>query len=41
MHKSKKDHLDYIQNKYNLNFNNKRLLKKKKRPEDIYNFKNK
>lgn len=41
LHRSKKDHMDYIKDKFNLNFNNKRYLKKKKRPEDIYHFKNK
>ena len=41
-HKAKKDHMEYIKNKFELNFNNqKRYLKKKKKPEDIYNFKSK
>ena len=42
LHKAKKDHMEYIKNKFDLNFNNqKRFLKKKKKPEDIYNFKSK
>ena len=42
LHRSKKDHLEYIKNKYELNFNHKnKYLKKKKKPEDIYHFKSK
>lgn len=42
MHKNKKDFLQYIRIKFDLNYNNRhKFLKKKKKPEDIYGFKNK
>ena len=42
LHRSNKDRLENIKNKYELNFSAKnKYLKKKKRPEDIYNFKSK
>ena len=39
LHKNKKDFLEYIRNKFDLNYSNKhKYLKKKKKTEDIYHF---
>ena len=42
LHKTKKEYLEYVKNKFELNFNNKqKFLKKVKKAEDIYHFKGK
>ena len=42
LHRNKKDFLEYIKNKFDLNYNNRhKYLKKKKKIEDIYHFKHK
>ena len=39
LHRSKKEMFERVRDKHGLNLNNKqKYLKKKKKPEDIYNF---